>query len=72
MKTHLVVNGVAVGAYDIEPRVDLKSEIEKYYTPCKSVTLIENGEIKNALKLDQSAEQQKLAEGAVLFVIHGT
>lgn len=71
MKLHLVVNGVAVGAYDVEPRVDLKSEVEKYYAPAKSITLIENGEIKNALKLDQSAEQQKLGEGAVLFVIQG-
>lgn len=72
MKTYLVVNGVAVGAREIEPRVDLKTELEKYYAPVKSVTLIEGGEIKNALKLDQSAEQQKLADDAVLFVIHGT
>lgn len=71
MKTYLVVNGVAVGPRDIEPRVDLKSEVEKYYAPCKSITLIQDGEIKNALKLDQSAEQQKLTDDAVLFVIQG-
>lgn len=68
-KYYFVVNGVAVGPQEINETADIGNEVSKIYPGTKSISLVQDGAVKNALQPGKSAEAQKLDEGAVLFVI---